>query len=95
MSDRCDLDKLGQKAGILRVESFCQFSDRCLPPMHSIEEPSIEKRVAKIFATYQITRKDQQMLMALFSKGKISPTNEALINKIFEALRAGCLRVVE
>lgn len=63
--------------------------------MPSIEETSIEKRVSKIFATHQITRRDQQVLMALFSSGKISPTDEALINKIYEALSAGRLRVVE
>jgi hypothetical protein len=57
--------------------------------------PSIEKRVAQIFATRQITRTDQDFLMAVFASGKISTTDEALINKIYEALNAGRLRVVE
>ncbi|NJM97026.1 MAG: hypothetical protein HC800_07445 [Phormidesmis sp. RL_2_1] len=56
---------------------------------------SIEKRAAKIFATRQITRADQGVLMSLFASGKISPEDEAMINKIYEALSAGRLRVVE
>jgi hypothetical protein len=57
--------------------------------------PSIEKRVAKIFATRQITKTDQAFLMAVFSKGNISAEDEALINKIYEALSTGRLRVVD
>ncbi|MEM9091312.1 MAG: hypothetical protein AAGC93_21555 [Cyanobacteria bacterium P01_F01_bin.53] len=57
--------------------------------------PSIEDRVAKIFATRQITRNDQSFLMSVFASGRISPDDEALINKIYEALSAGLLRVVE
>ncbi|MEL6472189.1 MAG: hypothetical protein AAFP20_08650 [Cyanobacteria bacterium J06614_10] len=56
---------------------------------------SVEERVAKIFATRRITRKDQAFLMSVFAGGKISPADEALINKIYEALNAGQLRVVE
>jgi len=57
--------------------------------------PSIEERVAKIFAARQITRTDQAYLMSVFASGKISAADEALINKIYEALNAGRLRVVE
>jgi hypothetical protein len=42
--------------------------------------PSIEKRVAQIFAARQITKTDQDFLMAVFA--------------IYEALNAGRLRVV-
>ncbi|MFK8182326.1 MAG: hypothetical protein AB8B99_03060 [Phormidesmis sp.] len=57
--------------------------------------PSIEKRVEKIFQTRQITRTDQAFLMSVFASGKISDADEALINKIYDALSAGRLRVVE
>lgn len=33
--------------------------------------------------------------MSVFASGKISVADEALINKIYEALNAGRLRVVE
>ncbi len=56
--------------------------------------PSIEKRVAQIFANRQITKTDQDFLMAVFASGKISTEDEALINKIYEALNTGRLRVV-
>lgn len=62
----------------------------CRSPMSSIE-----KRVSKIFETRRITRKDQAFLMAVFASGKISTEDEALINKIYEALNTGRLRVVD
>ncbi|MEO0770417.1 MAG: hypothetical protein AAFY72_13485 [Cyanobacteria bacterium J06649_4] len=57
--------------------------------------PSVEERVSKIFSTRRITRKDQAFLMSVFASGKISADDEALINKIYEALNAGRLRVVD
>jgi len=57
--------------------------------------PSVEKRVSRIFATRRITRKDQMFLMSVFASGKISADDEALINKIYDALSAGQLRVVD
>ena len=63
---------------------------RCyLPPMSSVE-----KRVEEIFKTRQITRKDQAFLMSVFASGTISEADEALINKIYDALNAGRLKVV-
>jgi len=56
---------------------------------------AIEKRVSKIFTTRRITRKDQAFLMSVFASGKISNDDEALINKIYEALNTGRLRVVD
>ena len=56
---------------------------------------SVEERVAKIFETRQITRTDQDFLMAVFASGKISAADEALINKLYNALNSGRLRVVE
>ena len=57
--------------------------------------PSIEKRVEKIFEARQITREDQTFLMSVFASGTISAADEALINKIYDALNAGRLKVVE
>ena len=56
---------------------------------------SIEKRVSKIMETRKITKKDQAFLMAVFASGKISAEDEVLINKIYEALNTGRLRVVD
>lgn len=57
--------------------------------------PSVEKRIAQIFAARQITRTDQAFLMSVFASGNISATDEALINQLYEALTAGRLKVVE
>ena len=45
--------------------------------------------------TRKITKKDQAFLMAVFASGKISAEDEVLINKIYEALNTGRLRVVD
>jgi len=65
-------------------------SSRYLPLM-----PSIKERVDKIFETRRITRTDQAFLMSVFASGSISEADEALINKIYDALSAGRLRVVD
>ena len=56
---------------------------------------SIDKTIDKIFATRRITRYDQRLLMTLFSEGDISDNDKALINRVYEALTQGQLRVVE
>lgn len=56
---------------------------------------SIDKTIDKIFATRRITRYDQRLLMTLFSQGDLSDSDKALINRIYEALTQGRLRVVE
>ena len=57
--------------------------------------PSVEQRVTQILVARQITRADQYFLMTVFTSGNITVEDEMLINKIYEALRAGLLRVVE
>ncbi|PSB27872.1 hypothetical protein [Stenomitos frigidus] len=58
--------------------------------------PDIEQMVNRITACGRISRKDQQQFMsALLSQKTISPTEQELINRIFERLRAGRLRVVD
>ena len=56
---------------------------------------SIDKTIDKIFTTRRITRYDQRLLMTLFSQGDLSDSDKALINRVYEALTQGQLRVVE
>jgi hypothetical protein len=57
---------------------------------------SIEQMVHKITSSGRISRADQQQFMAaLLSQKTISSTEQAMINRIFELLRAGRLRVVD
>jgi transcriptional regulator CtsR len=61
-----------------------------------LHRPDIEQMVNKITACGRISRKDQQQFMsALLSQKTISQTEQELINRVFERLRAGRLRVVD
>jgi hypothetical protein len=61
-----------------------------------LHRPDIEQMVNQITACGRISRKDQQQFMsALLSQKTISQTEQALINRVFELLRAGRLRVVD
>ncbi|MEO0535675.1 MAG: hypothetical protein AAF215_17605 [Cyanobacteria bacterium P01_A01_bin.123] len=55
---------------------------------------SITEAVEKIFATRRITRYDQRLLMSLYSSG-LSDNDAALLNRVYEELNQGRLRVVE
>lgn len=57
--------------------------------------PAIEQVVERIFETRQITRADQQMFMsALLSKDSLSLADQKHVDRVFEALRRGRLRVI-
>ncbi len=57
---------------------------------------TIEQMVHKITSSGRITRVDQQQFMTmLLSRNTLNSTEEALINRVFELLRAGRLRVVD
>ncbi len=56
---------------------------------------NIEQTIDRIFAARRLTRDDQQMLMAMFSRRTLTPTDAALINRVYEALSQGRLRVVD
>lgn len=56
---------------------------------------SLEKTIEKIFSTRRITRDDQQLLMHLFSQGRLSATDKDLLDRVYEALHQGRLRVVD
>ncbi|HIK45018.1 MAG TPA: hypothetical protein IGR64_09040 [Leptolyngbyaceae cyanobacterium M65_K2018_010] len=54
-----------------------------------------EQVIEEIFAKRRLTRRDQQMIMAMFSKRALSAKEADLINRIYEALSQGRLRVVD
>jgi hypothetical protein len=57
---------------------------------------TVEQMVHKITTTGRISRADQQQFMAtLLARNTLNSTEEALINRVFELLRAGRLRVVD
>jgi hypothetical protein len=57
---------------------------------------TIEQIVHKITSSGRINRADQQQFMAtLLSLNTLNSTEEALINRVFELLRSGRLRVVD
>ena len=62
----------------------------------SATNTSIEQVVDRILSSRKISRTDQQALMAaLMSKNAISTKDQLLINRVFDALRKGQLRVVD
>lgn len=61
-----------------------------------LHRPDIEQMVNQITACGKISRADQQQFMsALLSQKSINQTEQALINRVFELLRSGRLRVVD
>lgn len=62
----------------------------------SLSNSTLEQTVLKITSSGRITRVDQQQFMAtLLSRNTLDPTEEALVNRVFELLRTGRLRVVD
>lgn len=56
----------------------------------------LERMVSKITESGRISRADQQAFMAtLLSKAKISSAEQAIVDRMFELLRSGRLRVVD
>lgn len=61
-----------------------------------LPRPDIEQMVKRITECGKISRLDQQQFMsALLAQQTISQAEHELINRIFELLRAGRLRVVD
>ncbi|MEM6521402.1 MAG: hypothetical protein AAF892_04420 [Cyanobacteria bacterium P01_D01_bin.71] len=56
---------------------------------------NLETTVENIFATRRITRYDQQLLMCLFAQNDLSSTDKDLLDRVYEALHQGRLRVVD
>lgn len=55
----------------------------------------IETTIDKIFSTRRITRNDQQRLMSVLSQGTLSAHDKSLIDRVYEALSQGRLKVVD
>ena len=56
---------------------------------------NIEQTIDRIFAARRLTRHDQRMLMNWFSHRSLTPNDAAQINRVYEALSQGRLRVVD
>ncbi|MBD2091697.1 hypothetical protein H6F67_17780 [Microcoleus sp. FACHB-1515] len=57
---------------------------------------SIEQIVTQILATRRITRRVQQHFMqTALSQGQLSQAERVLIDRVFEALRSGLVKVVD
>jgi hypothetical protein len=57
---------------------------------------SLDQVVDRIFAFRQISQLDQRLLMSmLLSKDSLSAQDHALINRVFDALQRGLIRVVD
>lgn len=60
-----------------------------------MSKSNIEQTIDRIFAARRLTRHDQQMLMSMFSSRNLTPSDADLINRVYEALSQGRLRVVD
>lgn len=56
---------------------------------------NIETTIEKIFATRRITRQDQYALMSTLSQGALTASDKDLINRVYDALNQGRLKVVD
>ena len=56
---------------------------------------NLETTIENIFATRRITRNDQKLLMCLFSQENLSSNDKDLLDRVYEALHQGRLRVVD
>ena len=73
-----------------------EFPIKMMTPQVSASQLSIEQIVLEIFSTRRITRTDQRRLMSmLLAKDFLSSQEQNSINRIFESLRQGAIRVVD
>lgn len=56
---------------------------------------SLQEIVNNVFNTRKITRLDQQRFMMAALSDTVTATDHALINRVFDALQRGALRVVD
>ncbi|MFB2923652.1 MULTISPECIES: hypothetical protein [Aerosakkonema] len=67
-----------------------------MPANASLPKVAVEPVIERIFALRQISRADQRLLMsALLSKNSLGETEHKQINRVFDALQKGLLRVVD
>jgi hypothetical protein len=66
------------------------------PVQTGLPKVSVEQIVERIFALRQIARADQRLLMSAFlAQDSLSEKDHAQINRVFDALRKGLIRVVD
>jgi hypothetical protein len=66
------------------------------PVQTGLPKVSVEQIVERIFALRQITRMDQRLLMSAFlAQDSLSEKDHVEINRVFDALRKGLIRVVD
>lgn len=74
-------------------------SSKLLPTMHSPQSASamptasLALVVEQIFQARRITRDHQQLMMQLLEADALNDQDQALINRVYEGLRKGLLRV--
>ncbi len=74
---------------------FAMLSEK-MPAQVGSANNSLEQVVERIFRFRQISRLDQQLLMsAMLSKNSVQQSDHTLINRVFDALRQGKIRVVD
>lgn len=56
---------------------------------------NLEQAIEKIFASRRITRHDQNLIMTAFGQKNLNAADAALINRVYEAISQGRLRVVD
>ncbi|HIK53758.1 MAG TPA: hypothetical protein IGS37_01035 [Synechococcales cyanobacterium M55_K2018_004] len=62
----------------------------------ALSETSVEQLVEHILTSRRISRADQERFMkALLSKNTLTEREQAQVNRVFDALRSGLLRVVD
>ena len=61
----------------------------------SLPEVTIEELVNCIFSARRITRTDQRLFMMLLSQCLVTEEERRLIDRVYEGLRRGFLRVVD
>lgn len=67
-----------------------------MTPQVSAPQLSIEQIVLEIFSNQRITRTDRRRLMSmLLAKDFLSSQEQNYINRMFESLRQGAIRVVD
>ena len=80
------------------VNFYCQLGlfSRSMPAQIPTPESQINQIVTRIFSTHRITRSDQKIFMAtLLAQDSLSPEAQNQINRVFDGLRQGLLRVVD
>jgi hypothetical protein len=67
-----------------------------MPASASLPTISVQQIVERIFVFRQISRTDQRLLMSTFlSQETLSDAEHLLINRVFDALKQGLLKVVD